>query len=34
MILEAAILNVKSGQESAFEVAFREANPIIASMPG
>jgi len=34
MILEAAILNVKPGQEPAFERAFREAKPIIASMPG
>ena len=30
MILEVAILNVKPGQESAFENAFREAKPIIA----
>lgn len=34
MILEAAILNVKPGQESAFESAFVEAKPIIASMSG
>jgi heme-degrading monooxygenase HmoA len=34
MILEVAILNVKPGQESAFENAFREAKPIIASMSG
>lgn len=34
MILEAAILNVKPGQESSFEAAFREAKPIISSMPG
>ena len=34
MILEVAILNVRGGLESAFEVAFREASAIIASMPG
>ena len=34
MILEAAILNVKPGHEAAFENAFREAQAIIASMPG
>jgi len=34
MILEVAILNLKPGQESAFENAFREAKPIIASMSG
>jgi heme-degrading monooxygenase HmoA len=34
MILEAAILNIRPGQETAFESAFREAKPIIASMPG
>lgn len=34
MILEAARLDVKSGQEHAFEVAFSEAKNIIASMPG
>jgi heme-degrading monooxygenase HmoA len=34
MILEAAILNIKPGQESAFESAFREAKPIIVSIPG
>lgn len=33
-ILEAAPLQVKPGQESAFEAAFREAQVIIASMPG
>lgn len=34
MILEAAILIVKPGQEAAFENAFMEAKTIIASMPG
>ncbi len=34
MILEAAVLNVKTGQEPDFEAAFRQASPIIASMPG
>ncbi len=34
MILEVAVLNVKSGQEAAFEDAFRDAKAIIASMPG
>src|SRR5688572_11092999 len=34
MILEVAILNVKPGREAEFETAFREAQAIIASMPG
>ena len=34
MILEAAPLQVKAGQAGAFEAAFREAQAIIASMPG
>ena len=34
MILEAAPLQVKPGQEAAFEAAFREAQAIISSMPG
>ncbi|HTE39700.1 MAG TPA: antibiotic biosynthesis monooxygenase [Steroidobacteraceae bacterium] len=34
MILESAQLDVKPGQESAFEAAFEEAKSIIASMPG
>ena len=34
MILESAPLQVKPGQASAFEAAFREAQAIIASMPG
>lgn len=34
MILEAAILHIKSGQEAEFEEAFRHASSIITSMPG
>ena len=34
MILESAILNVKSGQSTDFETAFAGASPLIASMPG
>jgi heme-degrading monooxygenase HmoA len=34
MILEAAPLQVRPGQFDAFEGAFREAQAIIASMPG
>jgi heme-degrading monooxygenase HmoA len=34
MILEAAILNVKPGHESAFERAFEQAKSIISSMQG
>ena len=34
MILESAALQIRPGQSSAFEVAFREAQTIIASMPG
>jgi heme-degrading monooxygenase HmoA len=34
MILESAPLSVKPGQHEAFESAFREAQAIIASMPG
>lgn len=34
MILEVAILNIRAGTNAAFEGAFREASPIIASMPG
>jgi heme-degrading monooxygenase HmoA len=34
VILEAAVLNVKPGEESAFEAAFGEAKGIISSMPG
>jgi heme-degrading monooxygenase HmoA len=34
MILEVATLNVRAGQGDEFESAFRQASPIIASMPG
>jgi len=34
MILEVAVLPVIEGREAEFEAAFREASPIIASMPG
>jgi heme-degrading monooxygenase HmoA len=34
MILEAAPLQVKAGESSAFEAAFREAQGIISTMPG
>ena len=34
MILEVAKLNVRPGEEDAFESAFRQASSIIASMPG
>ena len=34
MILEVAILDVKKGLESDFEVAFTQAREIISSMPG
>ena len=34
MILEAAILNIIPGQQTAFEAAFRKAAPIIARMRG
>ena len=34
MILEHALLNVISGRETEFEVAFGEARKIIESMPG
>lgn len=34
MILEVATLDVRPGQEAAFEVAFGEAQAIISSMPG
>ena len=33
-VLEAAPLQVRPGQEAAFEAAFRQAQRIIASMPG
>jgi heme-degrading monooxygenase HmoA len=34
MILEAAVLNVRPGEEDALEQAFRAASPLIASSPG
>jgi len=34
MILEVAILNIKSGTAKNFEAAFAEASRIISSMPG
>jgi heme-degrading monooxygenase HmoA len=34
MILEAAVLNVRCGEESAFEKAFQSASALIGSSPG
>jgi heme-degrading monooxygenase HmoA len=34
MILEVAILDVKTGQEEEFEATFMQASRIISSMPG
>ncbi len=34
MILEVAMLQVRSGQEAEFELAFEKAQSIISSMPG
>ena len=34
MILEHALLHVRSGEESAFEAAMAEAKPLIAASPG
>ncbi|MGB7441419.1 MAG: antibiotic biosynthesis monooxygenase [Coleofasciculaceae cyanobacterium] len=34
MILETAILNIKSGMSNEFEIAFQKAANIISSMPG
>ena len=34
MVLEVATLNVRAGQEAAFEAAFAEAKPIIVGMNG
>lgn len=34
MILEVAVLNVRSGQSAAFETAMSEARPLIAATPG
>ena len=34
MVLEVAILDVKTGQNAAFEAAFQQASPLIAAIPG
>lgn len=34
MVLEAAVLNVRAGEDERFEAAFEEATPIIAASPG
>jgi heme-degrading monooxygenase HmoA len=34
MILESALLDVRPGEEAAFEAALREARPLIAATPG
>lgn len=34
MILEVAVLDVRTGSEAAFELAFAEACPLIESIPG
>ena len=34
MILEVAVLNVRPGQEAAFEQAMTKAEPLIAASPG
>ena len=34
MILESAVLNIKPGQEAAFEAAMRTARPLIAASHG
>lgn len=34
MILEVGILNVKSGEEAAFEETLQKARPLIAATPG
>lgn len=34
MVLEVAILDVRSGESEAFEAAFREAQAILAASPG
>ena len=34
MILEAVMLNIRSGQRDAFEAAFRQASPLIAGSAG
>lgn len=34
MVLEVAVLDVRPGETDAFEAAFREAQAILAAMPG
>lgn len=34
MVFEVAILDVKAGQNAAFEAAFQHASPLIATIPG
>jgi heme-degrading monooxygenase HmoA len=34
MILESALLDVKPGEEAAFEAALKKARPLIAATPG
>lgn len=34
MILEVVVADVKQGQGAAYEAAFRQASPLIASIPG
>ena len=34
MILEVAILDIRTGETAEFEAAFQQASPLIASMPG
>jgi heme-degrading monooxygenase HmoA len=34
VILESALLDVKPGEEAAFEAAIRQARPLIAATPG
>jgi heme-degrading monooxygenase HmoA len=34
MILESALLNIRTGQGAAFEAAMAEARPLIAASPG
>ena len=34
MVLEVAMLDVKTGQNADFEAAFQQAAPLIASIPG
>jgi heme-degrading monooxygenase HmoA len=34
MILESALLDVKPGEEAAFEAAIKQARPLIAATPG